>query len=55
LIKINEEFQTKNAHMTFKEIKSQIEGFKPKTDMCKDRHGKIIADKEGIKERWVEY
>jgi hypothetical protein len=40
--------------MALKEIKSQ-RGFKPKTDMCKDRDGKIIADKEGIKESWVEY
>jgi hypothetical protein len=55
MIKINEEFQTQNVHMVFKEIKSQREGFKPKTGMCKDRHGKIIADKEEIKERWVEY
>jgi hypothetical protein len=23
--------------------------------MCKDRHGNIIANKEGIKERWVEH
>jgi hypothetical protein len=47
MIKKNE-FQTQNVRMAFTEIKSQREGFKPKTDLCKDRHGKIIADKEGI-------
>jgi hypothetical protein len=52
MIKINEEFQTQNIHMASKEIESQ-RGFKPKTDMCKDRDGKITADKEGIKEKWV--
>jgi hypothetical protein len=55
MIKINEEFQIQNIHMAFNEIKSHREGFKPKTDMCKDRDGTIIEDKEGIKVRWVEY
>jgi hypothetical protein len=55
MIKINEQFKTLNIHMAFKDIKSQREGFKPKTDMCKDRDGKIVAHKEGMKERWVEY
>jgi hypothetical protein len=41
--------------MAFKDVKSQREGFKPNTDLCKDSLGRIIGDSQGIKQRWKEY
>jgi hypothetical protein len=55
LTKISEEFKDKNLNMAFKDVKSQREGFKPNTDICKDSHGKIIGDSKDIKQRWKEY
>jgi hypothetical protein len=40
---ITEEFKNKNLNMAFKEVKSQREVFKPKTDLCKDSQGRIIS------------
>jgi hypothetical protein len=36
LIKICEEFKEKKLNMAFKDVKSQRDGFKPDTDLCKD-------------------
>jgi hypothetical protein len=52
LTKISEEFKDKNLSMAFKDVKSQREGFKPNTDLCKDSLGRIIGDSQGIKHRW---
>jgi hypothetical protein len=55
LTKISEEFKDKNLNMAFKDVKSQREGFKPNTDLCKDSLGRIIGDSQGIKQRCKEY
>jgi hypothetical protein len=41
--------------MAFKDVKSQGEGFKPNTDLCKDSLGRIIGNSKGVKQRWKEY
>jgi hypothetical protein len=41
--------------MAFNDVKSQREGFKPNTDLCKDSLGRIISDSKGIKQRCKEY
>jgi hypothetical protein len=51
LTKISEEFKDKSLNMAFKDVKSQREGFKPNTDLCKDSLGGIIGDNQGIKQR----
>jgi hypothetical protein len=41
--------------MAFKDIKSQREGFKPNTDLCKDSLYRLISDSQSIKQRKKEY
>jgi hypothetical protein len=55
LTKISEELKDKNLNMAFKDVKSQREGFKPNTDLCKDCLGRIISDIKGIKQSWKDF
>jgi hypothetical protein len=36
-------------------IKRQTKSYKPRTNICKDKNGNIISDKEKIIERWKEH
>jgi hypothetical protein len=48
-------FKENDLHMTFKEVKSLKEGFKPSTQLTEDSQGNIIGDRVGIGQRWKEY
>lgn len=44
-----------NTMQAFREVKLYKKGFKPWTDLCKDKQGKIISDNTEIKNRWKEH
>jgi hypothetical protein len=48
-------FTENNIEQAFREVKFHKEGLKPRTDLCKDKQGKIISDNAEIKNRWKEY
>jgi sorting nexin-29 len=55
LLKMEEDFVHNNTREAYKAVNVFKKGFKPNTNLCKDRDGNIIADPENIKHRWKEY
>ena len=52
---MEEEFTEGNVHKAYKEVKEIRQGFKPRTDICKDKDGNLLGSKTDIKSRWQEY
>jgi hypothetical protein len=55
ILKIGEEFNSGNLYMVYKEIQTIKGGFKAHTNLCKDKDGILMGDKESIKSRWAEH
>jgi hypothetical protein len=55
LLLIESNITENNTKQAFREVTFYKEGFKPRTDLCKDKQGKIISDNAAIKNRWKEH
>jgi hypothetical protein len=55
LLLVESNFTENNTKQAFREVKFYKEGFKPRTDSCKDKQVKIISDNAAIKNRWKEH
>jgi hypothetical protein len=55
IIRISKKFQSRNPNMAYKGIRMVMEEFKALTNLCKDKGGTLLGDKEIIKTRWKEH
>ncbi|XP_037931768.1 uncharacterized protein LOC119666559 [Teleopsis dalmanni] len=55
ILDINRDFADRNAKGFFHNIKHQTKGFQARINMCKDKDGELLVEKEGIIKRWQEH
>jgi hypothetical protein len=48
-------FKEKETKKYYKEVKDIKAGFQPRVIFCRDKEGKLIADRGKVTDRWVEY
>lgn len=55
ILQIQEDFNEGRIRQAYKGTRQIINKFQPRTDICKDIDGNLLADPDKIKERWREY